>query len=66
MQDPRATHLFTESGSLCGTTEVDDWTLVESRVSCLTCRAILELRALKQRQAERRVVVTLATIRDGP
>jgi hypothetical protein len=63
MRDAWVSHLFTETGSLCGTKGTYHWSLVESAVSCPACRGIMELRVLKRREAERRVVVTLAKIK---
>lgn len=58
MHDQPATHLFTESGPLCGVAPPYHWSLAESDVSCPSCRVILQIRGLRQRQDARPLVVT--------
>jgi hypothetical protein len=63
MSGERWIHLITDRGSaLCGVTETRHWSVVESAVSCMECRALMELRALERSLTERRLAATIARL----
>ena len=61
MSGERPIHLCTEHGTaLCGTAETRHVSAVASAVTCLECRAFMQLRALERNLTERRLAATIA------
>lgn len=56
-------HFSTEHGTaLCGIADARHVTAVASSVTCLECRAFMQLRALERNLTERRLAATIARL----
>jgi hypothetical protein len=63
MNTERPIHLSTEQGTaLCGVHETRHLSPVTSAVTCLECRAFIQLKALERSLTERRLAATIARL----